>query len=537
MKNRLLLISLIGLSILFIPFVVAAEGSKWPLPKLELRELNKTLEESDKYSNITMSKIDSLVALLRAKKQNSVESIDMLNQISGRYRPVMADSSLAFALRAVDASKIKGDHRLSYQSSLSLADALSASGFFSQAIQCYDTLSRYDCGINDRIRYFSVGRRLYSNLSNYMEGRGPFTDYYRRKYEECDDSLMRLMPAKDPFVQFIICERLVSSGKNEEALPRLQTLLSRLKKGDNLYGMTAYQVAVVYKGLGDPTQYAAYLAKAADSDVRGSIREGLALPALAAWLYEQGALDYAFNYINFALEDAYKGNARVRMVSMGRWVPQIGEAYRQEISTSRVELIIYGVLTSIILLALATILFFLIREHRKNKAREAALTATSKIKDKYIGNFIDLCSTYSEKYQSLVSLIDRKVSSGQAQDLLKIAKTGKMADAEDSDFYKIVDKVVLELYPDFIESLNTLLLPQERIILDPKSRNLTPELRICAFMRLGVMESTRIARILNYSVHTVYSYRNRMRNRAINRETFDEDVRSGRKIDKTIFEK
>ena len=74
-----------------------------------------------------------------------------------------------------------------------------------------------------------------------------------------------------------------------------------------------------------------------------------------------------------------------------------------------------------------------------------------------------------------------------------------------------------------MEDLNTLLRPEEKI--EVKSPNtLTPELRIYAFVKLGIEESTRIAQILHYSTNTVYTYRNKMRNKAINRDTFDADV-------------
>lgn len=128
----------------------------------------------------------------------------------------------------------------------------------------------------------------------------------------------------------------------------------------------------------------------------------------------------------------------------------------------------------------------------------------------------------SEKYYSLLKLVDRKISSGQASELLKTIKSGKIGEGENEDFYKEIDSVVLTLYPDFVEKVNELLEPVERVRL--KGGQLTPELRIYAFVRLGVSESTRIARILNYSVNTVYAYRNRMRNRAIDREHFEENV-------------
>ena len=53
---------------------------------------------------------------------------------------------------------------------------------------------------------------------------------------------------------------------------------------------------------------------------------------------------------------------------------------------------------------------------------------------------------------------------------------------------------------------------------------LNTDLRILAFMRLGIEDSSRIARVLNYSLNTIYAYRNRMKARAIDRETFEKDV-------------
>ena len=74
-----------------------------------------------------------------------------------------------------------------------------------------------------------------------------------------------------------------------------------------------------------------------------------------------------------------------------------------------------------------------------------------------------------------------------------------------------------------MENVNRLLRPEERI--EPrKDGKLPSEIRILALMRLGVEESTRIATILQYSPNTVYTYRNKMRNKAIRRDTFEKDI-------------
>ena len=71
--------------------------------------------------------------------------------------------------------------------------------------------------------------------------------------------------------------------------------------------------------------------------------------------------------------------------------------------------------------------------------------------------------------------------------------------------------------------MNALLLPDEKIELK-EGEKMNTDLRILAFMRLGIEESAKIAQVLNYSLNTIYAYRNRLKSRAINRETFEADI-------------
>ena len=91
------------------------------------------------------------------------------------------------------------------------------------------------------------------------------------------------------------------------------------------------------------------------------------------------------------------------------------------------------------------------------------------------------------------------------------------------EFYDIFDDAFLHIYPSFVESVNSLLLPDKQIELQ-EGEKLNTDLRILAFIRLGLEDSNRVAQMLNYSVNTIYAYRNRIRNRAINRDTFEEDI-------------
>ena len=250
----------------------------------------------------------------------------------------------------------------------------------------------------------------------------------------------------------------------------------------------------------------------------------MALPTLGAWLYTQNDLTRAFNYINWSLTEAYAGNARMRLVYISQWVPSIDDAYRKDISRSRTELIVIAILLALLLAGCIVAVSMMGKEINKRRQAHIALKSMSRVKDHYIRDFIRLCSAYSEKYDQLSKTVMRKITAGQSQDLLKLVKSGKASESENEEFYRTIDSVFLTIFPDFIESINHLLQPEERFELPADSKTLNPELRIYGFVRLGVTESAKIARILNYSPNTVYAYRNRMRNRAMSHDTFDSDV-------------
>ena len=84
--------------------------------------------------------------------------------------------------------------------------------------------------------------------------------------------------------------------------------------------------------------------------------------------------------------------------------------------------------------------------------------------------------------------------------------------------------LIPHLFPNFVESLNELLLPEEQIVLKPDEL-LNTELRIFALIRLGIKDSSQIAELLHYSVNTIYNYRSRVKTKArVSRDDFEDLV-------------
>lgn len=94
---------------------------------------------------------------------------------------------------------------------------------------------------------------------------------------------------------------------------------------------------------------------------------------------------------------------------------------------------------------------------------------------------------------------------------------------EAGSFYANFDEAFLKIYPTFVEEVNNMLRPEEQIV-TPSNDKLTTELRILALLRLGINDSKDIATFLRCSNSTIYNYRTKMRNKAIDRDSFEEKI-------------
>ena len=99
-----------------------------------------------------------------------------------------------------------------------------------------------------------------------------------------------------------------------------------------------------------------------------------------------------------------------------------------------------------------------------------------------------------------------------------------MTEEDASTFFNSFDKAFLDLYPTFVDEFNALLTPDEQTVKHKNGTHLTTEQRIFALIRLGVTESSEIAALLFYTPRTIYNYRSAVKAKAINRDTFEQDV-------------
>ena len=153
----------------------------------------------------------------------------------------------------------------------------------------------------------------------------------------------------------------------------------------------------------------------------------------------------------------------------------------------------------------------------------AELANTIAKRENMANAYINLCYQYIERLDNLRKLVIRKIKANQQQELLSMLSSSKRSVEENQKFFLQFDKIFLSLYPSFVKELNTLLVPEAQIQLKDKDE-LTPPLRVAALIRLGVTESAKIAGILAYSPQTIYNYRSALKNNAIDKNRFEENL-------------
>ncbi len=163
--------------------------------------------------------------------------------------------------------------------------------------------------------------------------------------------------------------------------------------------------------------------------------------------------------------------------------------------------------------------------YEQNELINQRLSEANIIKESYIGTFFGICSAYIDEGDKLLKKIKKLMRAKKYDEMeTAIVAANRNVTTRDELFARF-DSIFLNIFPDFIENFNALLVPESRI--EPKTRGtLTMGLRVFALLRLGVEDSKQIATFLGLANSTVYNYRTKYRNEALSdRATFEERVK------------
>ena len=163
------------------------------------------------------------------------------------------------------------------------------------------------------------------------------------------------------------------------------------------------------------------------------------------------------------------------------------------------------------------------KRNRQLEEKNKKLEEINNIKDEYIGRSFFANSEYINKVEKLYKAIDRKIALHRYEDIRSSLKEEELVDERKSMFVDF-DETFLKLFPHFVEKYNELFDEIDQKELESPQR-LTTEIRIFALIRLGITDSDRIASFLNYSVHTINTYKTRVKNRSkVDNKLFEQRI-------------
>lgn len=507
------------------------------MAKSDLSRLESVLAHRDDYISTKEHRIDSIKSDLK-KRSDRKDTLDAYEALYHEYLVFRFDSAMIYLDRAEKLIGESADYDYRCRIKIYRALALATSGHFSQAIGLLKAINAENLSIKNRQEYYAAMEWTYGVWAEYS-GNTEYANEYNKQSIVYLDSLLSTLDKNTPEYMYHSADQSLRLKDYEKARDLYLNAIKPLRQDTRMYAQAAYGLAMAYKQLGDLDNYRKWLINAAISDQITPLKENLALQELALLIRnEDEDLETANRYLNYSLEDATFYNNRLRLLEISEKIPEIAIGYQNKIATQnwRLRLSMLGII--ILVIGLCIMIWYVVQQKKRvSQSKEtlsglnaqlnelnAKLSQTNVIREQYVSLFMDLCAAYIEKLNRFRSTVILKIKAKQIDDLLRVANNNaRPSEAEMKELFFNFDTAFLKLYPDFINKFNSLLQPGKEI-LPRQNELLNTDLRIFALIRMGITDSNKIATLLFYSPQTIFNHRTQVRNRAQNRDTFEQDL-------------
>ncbi|AGY53758.1 Regulatory Protein SusR [Bacteroidales bacterium CF] len=516
-----------------------------------LLALFETLKHKEDYVRDKEQRIEDIKKLLIMPDISDNQRYILNNRIQDEYSSYQIDSATQY---------LEWNMRLAYRmenpvylvdTKLKLSFMYWQSGKFFEAVQQIASINRSQLDTLPAeylFSYYNAYKRLYRYYAEAQNDRD--NDYFRLSRIYADSLIITASPDTRDY-QLWIAEKFAEENKTKEAEAIVSELLKNSSKEDHNRAILSSILANIYKKEGNVELQKKYYALSAIYDIKNAVKENTSMQSLALLLFKEGDIDNAYHCIQSSMEDAVFCNSRFRTYEITKIFPIIDSAYQTKAKTQKKELKLYLLLVSILSVLLVIAIIFVYRymqriTHIRSKLSETnqdlhksneqmyllntellevnrKLSEASLLKDTYLTKFIDLCSHYIEKLDNYRRTLNRYTREGKMEELYSELRSPQFINNELNNFFTNFDETFLRLYPTFIEEFNALFPEGEKQNSKP-GEILNTELRIYALIRLGINDSSQIALFLRFSITTVYTYRSKLKNKSLYKDSFEEQV-------------
>jgi uncharacterized tellurite resistance protein B-like protein len=490
-----------------------------------LVDLYQVVEKQDAFEKEKLATIYSLKSQQK-KVESTEEMFGAYDALYQAYQSYQFDSAFSYASKLIDLGyQMKDEAKVAY-GKVQLGFILLSSGMYKET---YDTLSTVNSQLlskKDRIEFYALMSRAYYDLIDYNRD-NYYTDYYQQLGSQYVDSTIMISPPASYESIYLKGLKYLRNRDFGVAEAELLKLIDRQNEiTPHQFAITASTLAFIHLSEQDTVPAIRLLVQAAISDVKTATKETSAMMNLAEVLFQLGEIDHADFLIQKAMEDANFYGAKQRRMQVGAIQPIIASAKLAEVESERRLLILYGLGITLIVIIIAFFSYVISKQYKKLKKADAIikeandnlrltiskLEESDKIKDEYIGYYFNINSEYLAKLEKLKKEVDRKLMQKKFGEIGYVINTIHLK-SEREKLYESFDHIFLKLFPNFLHEFNALFNEEDQIKLTNDDL-LNTELRIFALIRMGITDSDKIASILNYSVNTIYAYKNRVKSKS-----------------------
>ena len=523
--------------------------------QIDFDSLYNCLDEAIANSGKYLSYKEGNIKMLKEKMKFTESDMTRYNvslQLYDEYHALMNDSAIAWLDYGIGVAKKMKRNDLEIHNIILKANQYTVSGFYNEALCYINSVPKESVKGEIAIEYYYAYTNLYGEMGCYTKDKKMKAHYFNESNKYLDLYYNIADKNSIPYI-WKRSTQLYNMHKYKEALEYNDKWLTMVKTGTHDYAIVAFFRSEIYKGLNNMDLRKYWLAQSAICDIHCAVMDQSSLWNLAEIINDEGDVDRSYKYIEYSWACISTFSTHMRGWLVSPILTMISNKYKEKLKSANTRFSYMIIIISMLSLVL---LFLLISRERKEKQLRVArnklsvinkeleslnnqlkdannvlasvnkrLNESNIVKDEYIGKFLSICSAYIDKLDNYRIKVNRKVKANQFNDLLRITSSQQLKEDEIKELFANFDSVFLRLFPHFVNDFNSLLQPEYQIKMENKY-NLTTDLRIFALIRLGIVESSRIAEFLRYSPNSIYNYRARIKKHALcKREDFEKRVK------------
>lgn len=507
--------------------------------------LNKILENKEANNKAKFTEIEKIKVELKANYSSLPARYNDYQKLFDAYKSFIHDSAYVYCKKLNESAYLLKDNNKINYAKVNMGFVLISAGMFKEGLDTLSKVKTRYLNEKQKFEYLFLQARSHFDIGDFDKIDDYYYHYSAIGLKYCDSILNAHKPNTYEYLSAAGLKALRSADYKAALYPYLAIMKLPQTYQDSAVNLSCLSYIYFVNKNNDLGML--HLMQAAIIDNVHSTKESVALTNLATRLYEQGDTKNAFLYIHNAINDATFYGARHREAQISSILPIIENEKINGIEKQKRSLMMYA--SIITLLIVAVIIFSVITSRQLKKLRIAdeiivkknndlnianesltkvnykidlankSLTNTNikldeanMIKDEYIGNFFNIHSDYIEKIDRLKRSIE-KIVKEKRYDEVQLVLNRLNTNFERENLSHSFDKVFLNIFPNFVEDFNTLFDADHQTNL-AENQLLNNELRIFALIRLGIDENETIAKILNYSVNTIYTYKTKVKNRS-----------------------